>query len=869
MLSTNLFTQIIILFIINEIRGQALPEIVAGNSYGGDGGNRFNDVEHLGSSKIYAPKTISMTQGNSGVHLVVGSKGSFKTLLVESIHITYEASDGTTPRKSEHGRSNGGTLNSTKCDPFTLHIGEKIIQVNGGSGSKIDSLQFVTTENRKLPDPACGGGGGSVFSDSKEGYYLSFISGKAESSLDRIQFHWVKLSESTSSLCCDNDNNNDTSRLLITFDSGNASYSEREPSSYNFTTDQDPIGLNDTTIGDGKFGIVNKVPQYLISSELFSTIWHTGAEDHTANDSNGYMLIINVKDEENSILFSSTIDNLCIGLFYEFSAYLANVVKFPLERKPNVRFEVREITDSQGLLTNVTTGSIQQQLNMTWEKHSLLFNASVTSVTLLMISHVKGGEGNSIAIDDIEVRVCSTIYSGVCPTGPDVCRDTPDWYNGHPASNANGGKGWTCADYAMHPENACIFWCKDGKATIGNSWTLGAKFNYPEKNCCVCGKACLPSPCQNNGTCNPADGSCTCQGQTSGPTCSACGCQNGGTCNPTNGNCQCTGGWTGTTCTSSTTTLPTTRSKSTSTTSSPSTTSSSSTTTSTTSLPSTTTTPPPSTTSSLSTITSSTTTTTTTTTTATTTSKTPSTTTKISSSITSAQKTSPMVTAMSNVNSSSLVFVPKPCTDSTFIGLSCNVLNTPCEMGTPCENDGTCINNETATNGYICSCLSGFNGTYCELDHRICKPHLCLHNGTCNETSNTTFHCVCANGWEGIHCESMVNLCENVECMNNGVCRPLLLGYKCECLGTSYYGSHCQFTARKIVISKIISKSFSYIAIIAMSLVVMFIVIMDILTYCFGIDMTREELERYRREKRDRKRINRRVNEQLVCTNIS
>ncbi|CAF1248532.1 unnamed protein product [Adineta steineri] len=221
------------------------------------------------------------------------------------------------------------------------------------------------------------------------------------------------------------------------------------------------------------------------------------------------------------------------------------------------------------------------------------------------------------------------------------------------------------------------------------------------------------------------------------------------------------------------------------------------------------------------------------------------------------------------VNSSSLTFVPKPCVDSTFIGLSCNISNSPCELATPCENDGTCIPNKMATYGYLCSCLSGFNGTYCELDQRICKPHLCLHNGTCNETPNTTFHCVCANGWEGIHCESMVNHCEGVECMNNGVCRPLLLGYKCECLGTSYYGSHCEFTARKVVISKIISKSFSYIAIIALSLVVMFIVIMDILTYCFGIDMTREELERYRREKRDKKRINRRVNKQLIRTNIS
>jgi hypothetical protein len=35
---------------------------------------------------------------------------------------------------------------------------------------------------------------------------------------------------------------------------------------------------------------------------------------------------------------------------------------------------------------------------------------------------------------------------------------------------------------------------------------------------------------------------------------------------------------------------------------------------------------------------------------------------------------------------------------------------------------------------------------------------------------------------------------------------------------------------------------------------VMFIVIMDILKYCFGLDPIREDLERIRREKRERKR---------------
>ncbi len=40
----------------------------------------------------------------------------------------------------------------------------------------------------------------------------------------------------------------------------------------------------------------------------------------------------------------------------------------------------------------------------------------------------------------------------------------------------------------------------------------------------------------------------------------------------------------------------------------------------------------------------------------------------------------------------------------------------------------------------------------------------------------------------------------------------------------------------------------AFIAIIAMTIVVIFIVVMDILTYCFGIDLTSTERERLRQK---------------------
>jgi hypothetical protein len=115
--------------------------------------------------------------------------------------------------------------------------------------------------------------------------------------------------------------------------------------------------------------------------------------------------------------------------------------------------------------------------------------------------------------------------------------------------------------------------------------------------------------------------------------------------------------------------------------------------------------------------------------------------------------------------------------------------------------------------------------------------------------------CLCESGWEGTYCERKTNLCLNVTCENRGVCRPLLGTFKCECLGDNFYsGLHCEIRTKKLIIFRTVSKSLAYIAILAMSIVVMFVIIMDILKYCFGIDPTREDLERIRRKKLAKKR---------------
>jgi hypothetical protein len=77
-----------------------------------------------------------------------------------------------------------------------------------------------------------------------------------------------------------------------------------------------------------------------------------------------------------------------------------------------------------------------------------------------------------------------------------------------------------------------------------------------------------------------------------------------------------------------------------------------------------------------------------------------------------------------------------------------------------------------------------------------------------------------------------------------------LLNYTCECLGDSYSGRYCEITSIKVKIYDITAKSLTSAAILVISSAALFIIIMDILRYYFGIDPVDEERKRIRRKKK-------------------
>ena len=164
----------------------------------------------------------------------------------------------------------------------------------------------------------------------------------------------------------------------------------------------------------GNFGFMN-------DPHSRADMWHGSGLDHTQNDGTGYMYIANL-GKSDSEMFRYKIDNLCIGVMYEFSAYLTNIVSPGSYTenwdKPNFRFEVRTATVENQLLADSTTGEIPTYETMTWSKYGVSFIASHSSIVLLMIATAGvRSDGNDVAIDDIELRVCSDTHSGICFPG--------------------------------------------------------------------------------------------------------------------------------------------------------------------------------------------------------------------------------------------------------------------------------------------------------------------------------------------------------------------------------------------------------------------------------------------------------------------
>ena len=154
---------------------------------------------------------------------------------------------------------------------------------------------------------------------------------------------------------------------------------------------------------DGLYSIGNSSPV------CFGDTWHLLTEDHTPNDSYGFMMIVNASYTPGDF-YVQQVDGLCDNTTYEFAAWILNILKTSAcgnsGIKPNVTFRIE--TTSGTVLQTYKTGDIPPTSSPAWKQYGLYFTtpANVNSVVIRMTNNAPGGCGNDLVLDDITFRPC-------------------------------------------------------------------------------------------------------------------------------------------------------------------------------------------------------------------------------------------------------------------------------------------------------------------------------------------------------------------------------------------------------------------------------------------------------------------------------
>lgn len=173
---------------------------------------------------------------------------------------------------------------------------------------------------------------------------------------------------------------------------------------------------------DGSYTIINA------SNNCFGSTWHNLPTDHTPNDVNGYMMLVN-SSLTPSDFFVDTITGLCANTTYEFSAWIVNVLKTtscqPNPSRPKLVFNIETTTGN--ILGTYSTGDIAETTTPTWNQYGLFFTspAATTSVVIRIRNNAPGGCGNDLALDDIVFKPCgpkvTTSLLNTTQTNVDMC----------------------------------------------------------------------------------------------------------------------------------------------------------------------------------------------------------------------------------------------------------------------------------------------------------------------------------------------------------------------------------------------------------------------------------------------------------------
>ncbi len=201
----------------------------------------------------------------------------------------------------------------------------------------------------------------------------------------------------------------------VTFGTGSNPGSPLQAASttYSFTTTTCPT--------DGSYTVVNS------TSGCFGNAWYNISTDHTPNDNNGYMMLVNASFNPGDF-YLDTVKNLCSNTKYEFAAWIMNV-QFPTQCggnpiTPKLVFNIESTTGV--VLGTYSTGNIISSGTPEWKQHGLFFTTPIntSSVVIRLTNTAPGGCGNDLALDDITFRPCGPTVRSATSTNQnniDLC----------------------------------------------------------------------------------------------------------------------------------------------------------------------------------------------------------------------------------------------------------------------------------------------------------------------------------------------------------------------------------------------------------------------------------------------------------------
>jgi hypothetical protein len=153
---------------------------------------------------------------------------------------------------------------------------------------------------------------------------------------------------------------------------------------------------------DGRFALI----PYTIN--CFGSRWHSLPQDHTPNDANGKMMVVNAAEKPGTF-FQYSATGLTPGSMYEFSAWLVNICSRAsgcTPTPPSISITIQ--ADNGKLIGLFETGLLLPSDDPKWQKFNGQFRmpAGTASIILSMDDITNGGCGNDFAMDDIIIREC-------------------------------------------------------------------------------------------------------------------------------------------------------------------------------------------------------------------------------------------------------------------------------------------------------------------------------------------------------------------------------------------------------------------------------------------------------------------------------